>query len=1540
MGSSHIHFQPRIRLALPAGNAFAAFLAPKICTALLSRVAVVLVVLATAASAQISVCPGSGWTTGSTHTAGTGTDRLLVVAVGGASSAQGVNDVAGVSYGSQSLTLIEKIESAAAGASYVGSLWFLNEAGIAAASNSTITLNTTGPGFLETSIAAATYCGVLQAAPITGSTSNQSSTIPVDPIAATRSMMSGNSSVAAAGCGNVGSFSWSADVAENTDMAGAVSTFSVADHGSYATVGNRTAIADFSGVVNHNVILFAELENAIPAPVADFVASPFTGPAPLNVSFSDLSTGTVSGWFWTFGDGTTSLLQNPTHLYTVPGLYTISLSSFGPGGSDLEIKTGILVTEQPPAADFSATPTSGLTPLSVSFTELTTGPVATFLWNFGDGGSSTLPNPTHTYMISGDYTVSLAATGPGGTDTETKVDYIMTADLVLANFAADVTFGGVPLTVNFTDMSVGPVTSWQWSFGDTNGSTLQDPATVYLNAGTYSVSLTVAGGGGMDSQVKTDYIVVIGPTEADFSGTPLSGTAPLTVTFTDLTTSAASAWSWSFGDGGSSTQQNPTHTYATVGDFAVSLTATGPGGVDVETKPDYVSTTPAGMAVFRNGSGVNPPCYSAGPPVLGATWVAQVDSRAYPNALLTVVLGRMDGIAGANTAWGELLVDPTGVLFDSLVVSGGGIDTHAFSLPNSPAFLGRTGSTQGWVLDVNGNGQLCNAADMLVGTALPASLADPSFSASTTGGAPPLLVSFTDESTGDVTSWSWDFGDGGTSTAQNPSYAYLGEGTYTVSLRVEGGGGFGTELKFDHIVVATPPTSEFIASPLSGNIPLTVNFSDLSTGTLTSWCWNFGDTVGSLNQNPSHTYTVPGTYTVSLTTTGPGGVDTETKPDYIVVGTLIPIAEFSATPLSGPAPLAVTFTDLTLGAVTSWTWNFGDGGSSSVQNPVHSYSALGTYTVSLTAGSIAGSNVNTKTDYITVVPPAPMADFSGMPLFGLQPLNVTFTDLTTGVVSAWDWDFGDAGVSTVQNPSHTYVNDGAYSVSLTATGPGGPDTRTKFGYVVVIPPPPVADFVGSPTSGEVALSVSFTDATSGSVSSWSWDFGDSGVSTLQNPSHTYTNPGMYTVSLTATGSGGAATETKLDYIMALAPQLEDGGFEMQTAGTPPSAPWIQTGGIGNVIHPDSAILTDNGMPLQGAQWAEISALGTAAAIPPSNPGGAGTSPVGAAGIRQTFGFVEASPVLVFSAAFLLGGAAAAAGANDFMSIDVSDGSTTHNIYYADTFSAFPNTSTRHTLPMTAVDTIATNLTLLFPSASNTTLLALSVQVGNGGDGQDPSLGYVDDFLLIPFASATYHNGSGINPPCYVADPPAIGSTWTAQLDHRDRPTITLALLLVRDSSVSTMTVFGELLAGGGTIIDFAVPAHPSGISTISLPLPLDFSLMGMGTSQGFLFGPNVAEETFCNAIDFELGFLPPTGRPAADFVASPVMGPTPLAVSYTDQTTGTATSWNWDFGDGATSTLQNPSHTYTSVGTYTVWIRATGPGGFDIERKFDHIQSQ
>ena len=117
--------------------------------------------------------------------------------------------------------------------------------------------------------------------------------------------------------------------------------------------------------------------------------------------------------------------------------------------------------------------------------------------------------------------------------------------------------------------------------------------------------------------------------------------------------------------------------------------------------------------------------------------------------------------------------------------------------------------------------------------------------------------------------------------------------------------------------------------------------------------------------------------------------------------------------------------------------------------------------------------------------------------------------------------------------------------------------------------------------------------------------------------------------------------------------------------------------------------------------------------------------------------------------------------------------------------------------------------------------------------------------------------------------------------------------------------------------------------------------MGEGTSQGFLISlSHPSQQTFCNAIDFRIGFEPSAIRTDADFAASTIIGPAPLSVSFNDISSSVVTSWDWDFGDGNTAATRNPTHTYTAPGTYTVWLRATGPGGFDIERKFDHIQVQ
>jgi PKD repeat protein len=239
------------------------------------------------------------------------------------------------------------------------------------------------------------------------------------------------------------------------------------------------------------------------------------------------------------------------------------------------------------------------------------------------------------------------------------------------------------------------------------------------------------------------------------------------------------------------------------------------------------------------------------------------------------------------------------------------------------------------------------------------------FSASPTSGKAPLNVIFTDKSTGTPTKWQWNFGDGTTSTQQNPTHKYSKSEVYTVSLTVKNAKGSNTVTKTDYITVITKPVSNFTSSVTSGKAPLTVTFTDKSTGTPGVWKWSFGDGTTSTLKNPTHKYSKAGVYTVSLTVKNAVGSNTVTKTDYIKVVTK-PVAAFSASPTSGKVPLTVTFTDKSAGTPTKWKWSFGDGTTSTQQNPKHKYSKAGKYTVTLTVTNAAGINTVTKTNYITV----------------------------------------------------------------------------------------------------------------------------------------------------------------------------------------------------------------------------------------------------------------------------------------------------------------------------------------------------------------------------------------------------------------------------------------------------------------------------------------------------------------------------------------------------------------------------------------------
>jgi PKD repeat protein len=436
------------------------------------------------------------------------------------------------------------------------------------------------------------------------------------------------------------------------------------------------------------------------------------------------------------------------------------------------------------------------------------------------------------------------------------------------------------------------------------------------------------------------------------------------------------------------------------------------------------------------------------------------------------------------------------------------------------------------------------------------------FSGTPNTGISPLTVNFTDLSIGEVTGWSWDFDNDGTedSVLQNPSHVYAAPGNYTVSLTVTDIDGPVTETKIDYITVTDPPPiADFSADPVIGDKPLTVQFTDLSTGTVTEWSWDFdGDGLeDSSIQSPLYTYNTAGTYTVSLTVTGPGGADTITKTDHITINEPAPIAEFSGSPTNGIAPLTVNFTDLSAGNVTGWSWDFDNDGTedTNIQNPVYTFNTPGTFTVALTVTGPGGISTETKTDYIIVADPPPVAEFSGTPTSGIAPLIVSFSDLSTGNVTSWSWDFDGDGLedSTESNPTYTYNAAGTYAVSLTVTGPGGASTETKTDYITVNDPPPVAVFTATPLSGIAPLTVNFTDLSTGPIDTWSWDFDNDGTpdSTEQNPSFTYNAVGTYAVSLTVTGPGGSDTVTQSGYITVADPPPMAVFSANPTVGTEP-----------------------------------------------------------------------------------------------------------------------------------------------------------------------------------------------------------------------------------------------------------------------------------------------------------------------------------------------------------------------------------------------------
>ena len=835
--------------------------------------------------------------------------------------------------------------------------------------------------------------------------------------------------------------------------------------------------------------------------VAKFKGIPLSGCAPFSVNFTDTSSGNPNYWKWDLGNSTISFLQNPSTVYLNPGVYDVRLIvNNAAGGKDTLLKPGYITVYSKPTSNFNGLPRTGCFPLTVSFNDLSaagSGTITSWLWNFGDGVTSTLQNPSHTYTAAGNFTVSLNITNSFGcTKNFPQPNYVTINTGVTAAFTNTAPSScAAPQTINFQNQSTGTGTlSYQWFYGDGGTSSGIAPPYTYTAPGSYLVQLVVTNSTGCTDTFTNPNPIIIGTVNADFMVPPNTcvGTA-LSIINTSAPTPVSAAWS--FGDGTTSTVLNPVKTYTTAGTYNITLVSDFGGCQVTQVHPITVFAKP--LTVF-----------------VGAP-------RTACSAPLTV----------------NFTNNTLGTVTSEWLFGDGGTSTNANPLHTYLA----TGNYTVTLITTNANG----CSDTLIKTDY-INIQPPVATINNLPqqGCAPLSWTFgsTFTSVDPIVSYQWDFGNGATSTLQNPSYTFPA-GDYDIQLVVTTSGGCTDTVKIiQGIKAAVKPTPNFSATPTDVCAMLPVQFLDLSTGVITNWHWDFGDGNTSTDPNPNHSYEDTGLFTIILIVSNNGCADTLIITDYIHVKP--PIAIFNVASNCSNKYIR-TFTDQSIGA-DSWSWNFGDGNTSSSQNPVHTYASVGTFTVTLTVVNFSTGCDYTKTSVVTIADEQAMFTATLIQLCKNSSTSFTATSIqSNSSIVNYEWDFDDGtGPISGNNVSHVFANAGQYDIKLIVTDVNGcKDTLIRPNYITVNGP--TAGFNPAVPGSCLNAAVTFNDlsVTDGThaITNWYWNYGDGISDTLTSPpfQHLYSGSGVYNVSLIVQDSYGCKDSIGLNNALIISTPVAD-----------------------------------------------------------------------------------------------------------------------------------------------------------------------------------------------------------------------------------------------------------------------------------------------------------------------------------------------------------------------------------------------------------------
>lgn len=936
------------------------------------------------------------------------------------------------------------------------------------------------------------------------------------------------------------------------------------------------------------ILLFIQLSSYAQLS-ADFTANKTQGCGVLgSVSFTDLSSGNPTSWLWDFGNSNTSTLQNPTVNYSSTGFYTVKLTVSDGTTSKQITKTNYIKVFKKPQSNFTASPLSGCNPLLVNFTDQSTsvdGTINQWLWDFNDGSpANTNANPSHQYVTTGLYSVSLKVTDDNGcTDTKIQNNLIDVFNSPIANFRTLVPAVSciAPYTVNFINNSTGSNLTYKWDFGDGQNSTLAAPSHTYTSNGKYTVQLIVTDVSGCkDTLTLVDY-VIIEPISSAFTQDNDSVCTGAIIKFTNNST-AATNYLWDFGDGTTTFTKSPFKKFPKAGTFSIRLISkNGSNCADTSYSTVYVDSIKADFTsqplivcqtdtvIFVNTSfNANSINWRVG----NDTSKHYSDTVRYtpflnnlnPSDTLIAIsaLGCRDTIIKHNRKVFFTLLDPKVnpdggcipqfftldaqsislspiVSYNWQIGQNGVLGTSTNKITNYTISRDTTIKASITIVDSLG----CTATDTVIfaaGDTIPNSHIllndticgnDSIVFITDIDGRKASIKSIVDLTNNKVLSFTKVMGPADTDTIKIYNFVDTGYTDIRVTLTNKSCD-FGYQIE---AYIYGPIINTIIDSIACPN--LAKHYFSAEIIDYDRFYWDFGDfsPIDSVNINPIHTYTNNGSYDVTLTVyndstncfykaTQETFYDTIVTKIYLSVDSNCIPFSYKATPQFNLLP-------------QSYYWNV-NGVDLMQDSIVDTMNYRGAKEIQLIYVDYYGC-LDTIKNYVYGFKPIPA--FTSDKQGDCKPFTVQFLDSSQGqgILEKWEWRFGNSLGDTIQNPTSFYSIEGAYDVFLKVTDSlGCTDSILKTEYINYYFNLP--RFLSSKRNVCVGDTVYLNNISVGDSLRYKWYFGNGDSSTVKNPKIVFNNPGSYDIQLISTDPNNCdKIENKLAYITVLANPIAD-----------------------------------------------------------------------------------------------------------------------------------------------------------------------------------------------------------------------------------------------------------------------------------------------------------------------------------------------------------------------------------------------------------------